>query len=164
DTIGHYACLWQIVMRYPQSGRGWAELANSLAERREWAHCRTAVLRVLGFAGRPDRATAGAALTALAVLVRQGRIGDLAWRTWLDILPPALQRHPQAAWLLLACGEIDRGAALLPSLTELKHPTADDCIAAANIAWDREEWERAYQYWRRAFATDLPRALRLTVI
>lgn len=44
-----------------------------------------------------------------------------------------------------------------------KHLTADDWIAAANVAFEREDWTHAYHWWRRVFETDLPRTLRTAV-
>jgi hypothetical protein len=35
-----YAALWQVCVRYPQTERGWAELARAFAERRDWSNCR----------------------------------------------------------------------------------------------------------------------------
>ncbi|MFZ2004401.1 MAG: hypothetical protein WAV02_04910 [Stellaceae bacterium] len=163
DTIGHYACLWQLTVRYPRSARGWAEYAKSLGERQEWAHCRQALFQLLSFKVAADRATAEAALTALATLAVKGQMTDLAWREWFDSLSPEFQRQLQAAALLSACGDVDSAGALLPSLLIRKHLTADDWIAAANVAFEREDWTQAYHWWRRAFETDLPRTLRTAV-
>src|SRR5262249_2280529 len=148
-----YACLWQSVVQHPGSARGWAEYARRFAERHEWADCRIAVARVLGWQSKLERLTVIATLTALRLLALNNQLESLCWEGWLQKLPSALQAHPAAACLLLWTQRVERAAALLPRLTPRRRTvTGDDAdrwIAAANIAVELEQWQEAGQYWLR---------------
>lgn len=163
EVLRVQACLWQIVVRYPQSARGWAEYARHFAERHEWEYCRIAAQFVLERCQRPDPATASATVTALAALAANGEIGALDWDGWLARLPAALRSSSGVAELLLWNGRREQAVALLPSLVNGERRYADRWIAAANIAYDTERWDEAYRYWRHALEADLPRAFRSAV-
>jgi hypothetical protein len=163
DISRDYACLWQMVVRYRHSARGWAEFARRFAERREWTSCRLALSRSLA-CPHPDTATAQSILAALAVLALNEQVDGLDWRDWIDRLPNNLAAHPAVANLMLWTGNLARAVSLLPSLASREPPEADSWIAAANIAYEQENWADAFQYWRRAFDADLHRTLRSAIV
>ena len=164
DIYGDYACLWQIVVRHPQSARGWAEYARRFAQRRDWANCRLALSKALAWPGRPDIATALAILAALRKLAISQQLAKVDWRAWTKRLPDELDTHPLVADLMLWTGSLKRATALLPSLIHERQSDAERCIVAANIMYEQENWAEAYQYWREAFEIDLPRTLRSVVV
>ncbi len=164
DIYGDYACLWQIVVRYPQSARGWAEYARRFAQRRDWTNCRLALSKALAWPKRPDVATALAMLAALRALAISQQLARVEWRAWTKRLPDELDTHPLVADLMLWTGTPKRATALLPSLVRNQQPDAERCISAANIVYEQDNWAEAYRYWREAFEIDLPRALRSAIV
>lgn len=164
DIYGDYACLWQIVVRYPESARGWAEYARRFAQRRDWANCRLALSKALAWSQRPDAATALAMLAALRALAISQQLDGVEWREWVQRLPDGLQTHPLVAELILWTGNLNRATALLLSLVRDEQPDFERCIAAANIVYEQENWAEAYRYWREAFEIDLPRTLRSAIV
>lgn len=160
DIFWDFTSLWQIVVRYPDSPRGWAEYARRFAHRHEWENCRRAAQNVLSWPARIDLASAVAVLEALSTLALNDQLGDLDWRPWLDCLPASQQRHPFAAGLKLWVGDAAGAMALLPSIVRSAKPDAREWIVAANLAFEQEHWPEAYQFWRRALESDLRTALR----
>lgn len=160
DIFWDYACLWQIVTRYPHSARGWAEYARRFAQRRDWVNCRRAAARVLGWPTAVDRSSAVALLDALETLAFNNQLAELPWQCWLKKLPECWRSHPSAAALRLWAGDIEGAVDLLPSVLQTARSDARDWVVAANLAFEQERWDDAYEYWRRAFETDLLAALR----
>jgi hypothetical protein len=160
DIFWDFASLWQIVVRYPNSPRGWAEYARRFARRYEWENCRLAAQKVLGWPRQIDQSSAVALLEALSALALNDQLADMDWRAWLEHLPLSLQHHPFAAGLKLWAGDAANAMALLPSIVRFAQPDARGWIVAANIAFEQEHWDEAYQFWCQALATDLRTALR----
>jgi tetratricopeptide (TPR) repeat protein len=164
DRLRVLACLWQVVVRYPHSARGWGEYARHFAHQNKWEYCRVAAQRILAHGGLLDDATAEATLAALAALAANGGLDGLAWNVWFERLPAALQASPEAADLLVWNGERDRAAALLSSMAPRSGRDASYWIVSATIAYEAEQWDDAAGHWRRALEADFPRAVRAALV
>jgi len=160
DTFGVYAALWQIVVRFPQSMRGWAEFSQAFANRAEWDHCRLALRRV--FAQRCDTTTVDVSLQALGTLAESKELGDLPWREWLQANVEC-EAMPGAVQLWLRAGDAVRAATLSPKSIGRHPQRADAWLSAAKVEFEFDRLSNCYEFLRRALTLD-PRNILQAII
>ncbi len=155
DTYGVYAALWQIVVRYPRSVRGWAEFARAFADRAEWEYCRLALHRSLTLKSCYNIATADLLLQALGTLAEYKELGDLPWREWSQTQPKMFEAAPGAVQLLLRTGNTKQSKKIAARLVRRRPERADTWLAAAKVAYELGNLPACYNYMHRALELDL---------
>jgi hypothetical protein len=151
DTFGVYAALWQTVVRFPGSMRGWAEFARAFANRAEWEHCRLALRRV--FAQRGETTTVDVSLQALGTLAESKELGDLPWKEWVRANVEC-ETTPGAVQLWLRAGDPARAATLSPKIID-RHPLrADAWLSAAKVEFEFDRLSNCYEFFHRALELD----------
>jgi hypothetical protein len=151
DTFGVYAALWQIVVRFPRSVRGWAEFARAFANRAEWEHCRLALRRV--FAQPCDTMTVDVSLQALGTLAESKELGDLPWRDWLQANVEC-ETMPGAVQLWLRAGDAARAATISTKSIDRHAQRADTWLSAAKVEFEFDRLSNCYEFLCRALKLD----------
>jgi Sulfotransferase domain len=163
DTYGVYAALWQVVVRYPQSVRGWAEFARAFANRAEWAHCRLAMQRAFTLKTCRNSAAADILLQALGTLAEYKQLGDLRWREWIGRHRNISEIFPGTVQLLLRSGDTIAAATIAPKSIDRWPERADAWVAAAKVEYEFDRLSNCYNYFCRALELDL-RGVLQTII
>src|SRR5829696_4919510 len=116
DPFAVYAALWQAIVGYPDTSRGWAEFARHLALRGAWSYCRTAASHALNNAKTIDAATVASLSAALSILADEGQLADLDWQNWVQKLTPTQRMRAPIVNLLLRSGDVEAASTLLPQV------------------------------------------------
>jgi len=159
DPFAVYAALWQAIVRYPDTSRGWAEFARHLALRGAWSYCRTAASHALNNAKTIDAATVASLSAALSILADEGQLADLDWQNWVQKLTPTQRMRAPIVNLLLRSGDVEAASTLLPQVIKKRPKDARTWLIASRVAYEQERLADSYSYLRSALELDFPASL-----
>ena len=156
------SALWQAVIQYPQSPRGYAEYAFALSEVGLWEDSRQAVRAALLIGIGDDLAAASVLATAVNLMSEQKAIDEVEAAVVARAMPTAVRHIPEVVSLMIRSGDTDAPLAV-PAMLAANADRSKASLVGFLSSFEQSDMEGAYQHLREAFERDPSETLREVV-